>query len=104
MKAKYPDIEIIGPQYGGGDQLKSTDLAKAMIQANPDIKGFFGANEGSAIGVVNAVKELDMSGKIVVVGYDSGKAQIDAINSGLDGRRDHPEPDRHRREVRRRRP
>jgi len=83
MKEKHPNVEIIGPQYGGGDQLKSTDLAKAMIQANPDIKGFFGANEGSAIGVVNAVKELDMSGKLVVIGYDSGKAQIDAINDGL---------------------
>jgi len=83
MKEAYPDIEIIGPQYGGGDQLKSTDLAKAMIQANPDIKGFFGGNEGSAIGVVNAVNELDMAGKLVVIGYDSGKAQIDAIKSGL---------------------
>ena len=83
MKAKYPDIQIIGPQYGGGDQLKSTDLAKAMIGANPDIKGFFGANEGSAIGVINAVKELKKEGTIKVVGYDSGKAQIDAINSGL---------------------
>lgn len=83
MKKKYPNIQIIGPQYGGGDQLKSADLAKAMIQANPDIKGFFGANEGSAVGVINAVKELNKSGKIVVVGYDSGQAQIDAINSGL---------------------
>ena len=54
-----------------------------MIQSTPDIKGFFGANEGSAIGVVNAVKELNMKGKIAVVGYDSGKAQIDAINNGL---------------------
>ena len=84
MKAKYPNIQIIGPQYGGGDQLKSTDLAKAMIQANPDVKGFFGANEGSAIGVVNAVKELNRAGQIVVIGYDSGQAQIDAINSGLE--------------------
>ncbi len=83
IEEDYPDIEIIGPQYGGGDQLKSTDLAKAMIQANPDIKGFFGANEGSAIGVVNAVKELNMAGELVVIGYDSGQAQIDAINSGL---------------------
>jgi ribose transport system substrate-binding protein len=83
MKTKYPNIQIIGPQYGGGDQLKSTDLAKAMIQGNPDIKGFFGANEGSAIGVINAVKELNKSGQIVVVGYDSGQAQIDAINNGL---------------------
>ena len=82
MKKKYPNIQIIGPQYGGGDQLKSTDLAKAMIQANPDIKGFFGANEGSIIGVLNAVKELDLVGKVVVIGYDSGKQQLDAISSG----------------------
>ena len=83
MKEAYPDIEIVGPQYGGGDQLKSTDLAKAMIQANPDIKGFFGANEGSAIGVLNAVQESGKAGEIVVIGYDSGKQQIDAIKSGV---------------------
>jgi ribose transport system substrate-binding protein len=82
MKKKYPNIQIIGPQYGGGDQLKSTDLAKAMIQANPDIKGFFGGNEGSIIGVLNAVKELDLVGKVTVIGYDSGKQQLDAIRSG----------------------
>ena len=83
MKAKYPNITIVDIQYGGGDQLKSTDLAKAMIQAHPNIKGFFGANEGSAIGVLNAVKELGMEGKIAVIGYDSGKAQIDAVSSGV---------------------
>jgi ribose transport system substrate-binding protein len=82
MKSKYPNIRIIGPQYGGGDHLKSTDLAKAMIQSNPDIKGFFGANEGSIIGVLNAVKELGLVGKITVIGYDSGKQQLDAIRSG----------------------
>src|SRR3990172_5484038 len=80
---KYPNIEIVDIQYGAGDHQKTADLAKAMIQANPDIKGFFGGNEGSAIGVVNAVNELDMAGKLVVIGYDSGIAQIDAIKSGL---------------------
>jgi ribose transport system substrate-binding protein len=84
MKSKYPNIQIIGPQYGGGDQLKSTDLAKAMIQSNPDIKGFFGANEGSAIGVLNGVKESGKNGKIVVIGYDSGQQQIDAVKSGVE--------------------
>ena len=83
IKAKYPNITIVDIQYGGGDQLKSTDLAKAIIQAHPNIKGFFGANEGSAIGVLNAVKELSMEGKITVIGYDSGKAQIDAVSSGV---------------------
>ncbi len=72
-------VTIVDTQYGAGDQLKSTDLAKAIIQAHPNLKGFFGANEGSIIGVLNAVKELGMEGKIVVIGYDSGQQQLDAI-------------------------
>ena len=83
IKQKYPKITIVDLQYGGGDQLKSTDLAKAIMQAHPNLKGFFGANEGSAIGVLNAVVELKKQGKIVVIGYDSGQAQMDAIRSGV---------------------
>jgi ribose transport system substrate-binding protein len=79
----YPNIEVVDVQYGGGDQLKSTDLAKAIIQANPDLKGFFGANEGSIIGVLNAVTELGMEGNLVVIGYDAGKQQKEAIRSGV---------------------
>ncbi|WP_155985926.1 ABC transporter substrate-binding protein [Paenibacillus gorillae] len=82
IEDKYPNIKIVDIQYGGGDHLKSTDLAKAIIQAHPNVKGFFGANEGSAIGVINAVTELKKEGQIVVVGFDSGKQQIDAIKSG----------------------
>jgi ribose transport system substrate-binding protein len=84
MEAEYPDITVVDVQYGAGDQLKSTDLAKAIIQAHPNLKGFFGANEGSIIGVLNAVSELGMEGEIVVIGYDSGQQQMDAIRSGAE--------------------
>ena len=83
MAAEYPDIEVVDVQYGAGDHLKSTDLAKAIIEAHPDLKGFFGANEGSIIGVMNAVTETGKEGEIMVIGYDSGKQQTDAIRSGL---------------------
>ncbi len=84
MEEEYPDIEIVDVQYGGGDHLKSTDLAKAIIIAHPDLKGFFGANEGSIIGVLNAVNELGVEGDIVVIGYDSGQQQIEAIKAGAE--------------------
>jgi len=84
IKSKYPNIKIVATQYGGGDQLKSTDLAKAILQANPNLKGFFGANEGSIIGVLNAVKELKKEGKLVVIGYDAGKQQKEAVRSGAE--------------------
>ena len=80
MKAKHPNVKIVDIQYGGGDQLKSTEITKAILQAHPQIKGIFGANEGSAIGVLNGAKELKRN--IVVIGYDSGKQQKDAVRSG----------------------
>ena len=80
IKEAHPNVEIVTIEYGGGDHLKSTEITKAILTANPDIKGIFGTNEGSAIGVVNGVKEA--GAKVVVVGYDSGKAQKDAIRDG----------------------
>ena len=82
MAEAHPDIEIVTVQYGAGDQLQSTEIAKSILTANPDLKGMFGTNEGSAIGVVNGVKESGATG-ITIIGYDSGKAQTDAIRSGL---------------------
>jgi ribose transport system substrate-binding protein len=81
IKANYPKIKVVSVQYGAGDQLKSTEVTKSILQAYPKIKGIFGTNEGSAIGVVNGVKE--MKRKIIIIGYDSGKQQKDAIRDGV---------------------
>jgi ribose transport system substrate-binding protein len=83
MKAKHPNITVVDVQYGAGDPVKSADIAKSIMTANPDLKGFFGANEGSIKGILNALKETGNEGKIVAVGYDSGQQQLDAINSGV---------------------
>ncbi len=81
MKAAHPEVEIVDIQYGAGDQLQSTEIAKAILTANSDLKGMFGANEGSAIGVLNAVAEMKRP-EVVVIGYDSGVQQKEAIRSG----------------------
>lgn len=83
IKENHPNISIADIQYGDGDHLKSADITKAMVAAHPDMNGLYGTNEGSAIGIVNAIKELGLpDGKITVVGFDSGQTQIDAIKSG----------------------
>ncbi len=76
----HPGIEIVAVEYGGGDHLKSAEITKTLLQAYPDPKGIFGTNEGSAIGV--AIGKKEVGSKVVVVGYDSGKAQTDAIRDG----------------------
>jgi ribose transport system substrate-binding protein len=83
MEEKHPNIEVVAIEYGAGDPVKSADLAKAIMTANPDLKGFFGANEGSIKGVLNALKETGKS-DVVAIGYDSGEQQITAITDGTE--------------------
>ena len=82
IKSTYPDIKVVTVLYGAGDHLKSTELTKAILTAKPGLKGIFGTNEGSAIGVANGVGEMNRK-DLVIIGYDSGQAQKKAIRSGL---------------------
>lgn len=82
MKEAYPNIDVVTVQYGDGDQLKSTEVARAILTSYPKLAGMFGTNEGSAVGVVNAARESNVK-DLVIIGFDSGRAQVDAIRSGL---------------------
>lgn len=81
----YPQIELVDIQYSdGGDQLKAADGTKAIIEAYPDLKVIIGSGEGNAVGVLNALKELGKEGEYTVLGFDSGKVQLEAIESGVE--------------------
>ncbi len=70
MKAKYPEIEIVGVQYSDGDKTKALNQAQDFMAANPDLAGFYGCNEGSSVGIGQAVLQAGKAGSIKVVGFD----------------------------------
>lgn len=82
MRRNAPGITVLDAQYGGGDQLKSANITKSILSANPDLDGIYASNEGSAIGVIKGVQESGEN-DVTVVGFDSGKAQLDAIKNGV---------------------
>jgi ribose transport system substrate-binding protein len=79
---KYKNMKLVKIYYGNDDPKDSLQATEAMLQAYPNLKGIFGANEGSIAGVINAVRETHR--KIVAIGYDSGKQQKDAIRDGTE--------------------
>jgi periplasmic binding protein/lacI transcriptional regulator len=81
MKANAPDIKLLEPQYAG-EVGQAANTSKAMITANSDITGVYGSNEAAAIGALQGANESGK--KLTVVGFDSGKAQIDAIKAGTE--------------------
>ena len=83
MKKRYPGIRISGPAYSRGDPQAAADLAAAMVKADADLRGLFCGDEDSAAGILKVVQELGLAGRVVIVGFDSGQAQVDAIRGGL---------------------
>jgi ribose transport system substrate-binding protein len=81
VRSRYTNIEIVSVQYGI-DPLEATEVCKAVMTANRDLAGYYACNEGTAIGLANAMKELNMRGRIIGIGFDSGKTQMDAIRDG----------------------
>ena len=75
-------IEIVDTQYGDGDHLKSADIAKSMLIANPDIKLIYASNEGACVGAYNGLQEVGAIGKVLLIGFDSSAALKDGIRKG----------------------
>jgi ribose transport system substrate-binding protein len=67
---KYPGITVVGTQYSDGDKTKALNIALDFLTANPDLAGFYACNEGSTVGVGNAVDQRGAAGKVKVVGFD----------------------------------
>lgn len=71
-------FEILETQYADGDAAKSKDAAANFIAQG--CVALFGANEGSCVGVGNAVAEDD--NKVVAAGMDKSDAVLQLIEGG----------------------
>ena len=77
----YPNIEVLDVQYSN-DAAVVTEIAKSMMTTYPDADVIYGTCDNVVNGILNAVAETGMDGKIKVIGYDSGKQQTDAVRNG----------------------
>jgi ABC-type sugar transport system substrate-binding protein len=57
---------------------KATDI----LSANPDIKGFFSANDDMALGIARAVANAGRTGEITIIGVDGIEDALNAVKSG----------------------
>lgn len=78
LKSNHPNISIVGVQYSDSDPTKAANQATDFMSANPDLKGIWGANDQSAVGVAQAVKEQGKD--VIVVGFDNSED----IKAGLE--------------------
>ncbi len=81
LKANHPDIEIVGP-FENKDKAESAySLVQDMMTANPDLSMVY-VTAGGPFGAAKAVKDLGLSGKVGVVGFDHTPDNMQYLKTG----------------------
>lgn len=76
-------IKVTNTYYSEGRQDKAYELTKELLSKDSSIKGIVGLNEPSTVGAGKAIKELGLSGKVKLVGFDSSVDEVKLIEGGV---------------------
>jgi ABC-type sugar transport system substrate-binding protein len=80
--AKEGGLVIIASQPAYWNRKKARELAATIIQTAPNLRAIAVANDDMALGVVGAVQEEGVAGKVVVVSVDGIPEALEAVKQG----------------------
>ncbi|AKZ64295.1 LacI family transcriptional regulator [Herbaspirillum hiltneri N3] len=75
-------LQIVGPYYSQSQMATALNQTTDVLAANPDLKGIFGANEPTAVGMGRAIVQAGKAGKIVAVGFDGNEDLKNFVKDG----------------------
>lgn len=81
MKAKYPNITVLGVQYDNDSSATAASQVEADIAAHPNLAGVFATNVLSAQGAATGIQHANASGRVKVATFDAEPQQITALKS-----------------------
>jgi ribose transport system substrate-binding protein len=81
IQANEPNMRVVQMVDGGHDQNSSAAAAAAVLQANPNLAGFFATEASFGVGVANAVDENGKKGAVKVISFDTDAGTLDAIRN-----------------------
>jgi ABC-type sugar transport system substrate-binding protein len=61
---------------------EALNQATTLLRANPDLVGFFVANDDMALGVARAVSDVGRSGKVKIISVDGVEDGLNGVKSG----------------------
>lgn len=77
-----PDLEVVAVEDSRADPVIGRDLAVALLQAHPEINVMFGGGAVDTPAVAQAVEDLGLQGKVMVIGMNDTPQALDYLRSG----------------------
>lgn len=81
MRTKFPDVNVVGLQFGMADRAKALAVTENVLTAHPDLAGLFADNESSSAGAVQALKSRNAKG-VKMVAFDASDQLIADMKAG----------------------
>lgn len=88
---KHPGITVVAQEYGGVTSDSAQSKAENMIQPlkagdRLSIDGIYAVNESTTFGMLLALQDAKVAGKVKFVGFDASPKLIDGLKAGeIDG-------------------
>lgn len=79
IKEEFPEIKIVGKQYGMGDRAKVLAASENLLTANPNVDGLFASAEACSVGASRALKARGLAGKVKFVAFDASDELIEDL-------------------------
>jgi ribose transport system substrate-binding protein len=79
---KNSSLQIVGPFYSQSQMATAMNQTIDVLASHPDLKGIFGANEPTAVGMGRALAQSGKAGKVVGIGFDGNADLRDFVKSG----------------------
>ena len=83
MRSRFPNIELISTdQYAGATRDSAKRAAENLLQRLGDqVTGIYASNEPATTGMLLALQDRGLAGKVTFVGFDSSPQFIEAIKN-----------------------
>ncbi|MBE7202597.1 MAG: ABC transporter substrate-binding protein [Parafilimonas terrae] len=78
----HSKLQILGPYYSQSQMANALNQTTDVLAANPNLKGLFGANEPTAVGMGRALKQSGKVGRVVGIGFDGNQDLQGFIKDG----------------------
>lgn len=81
--AEYKGIKVVAEGIDNDSIEIAQQQAAAIMQANPNLKGWVASDAAGPIGIGQAIVEAGKQGKVVLVGLDNLPEMLDMIRNGV---------------------
>jgi methyl-accepting chemotaxis protein len=83
LAEQFGDMHLLDVFEARGDAVRAHEYVKACLREHPDLRGIYISGGSMAAPVAQAIEDLKLSGKVIVICHDIGQEMIEYVRKGV---------------------